>query len=984
MYQPGGGSKVSRIQETLQKLQRSPEGWQLAQSLLGSKEETVRFFGALTFIVKLNTDPKSLSNDDAQALLQNIIGWLIQSLEKGEGAVVVRKLCSVLAAYFLQFSQSWTRCVKHLLYCLCLGRATTYSDIGDAPDSTVLIQRLSSDKAVIIFWFISTLVEDVGKMDSNSMKQHKFHQQVIPNVEDVVPLIQKYIAGDAVANDVKVRQEAMSCFQAWVSYSHRAFIDDEVVLDPLKTLTKPAIMSLVDNDLYEISVELITDVLSNFSKFLQKEDMDLLFSLFNSQWAQERYQRLIDGDFDFDSVQFGLFMIAFGDANVEDLAQKAGTDPQCGQFLSALGGLLRAEGYAVNEDKIFVPALEFWSTLVESMIDITYSSDSGHPAWFSAVSEHVMQAIQNCWRKIQFPPQEEFDVWDSVDRTGFKDARRDVSDLLGQFFLISDIPILNVFIDLTQRSIASRNWTELEASLYCISRFADCISKHSEEDQYLSRVFEPSLISLLTSQPEIPVRTTHVFLSLLREYSEYFERHSELLPQVLNVVFGSANSPSLAKNASWAIVELCSKCRSILVPELGVFLQQLAGMINTASLESSVKEGIMQGISSIIQAISTEEAKVVPLEQLLYFIEVDVEQCIQLLSNLSSQQGAFTAPLTLDMPTEYNTACEFGLTALRCLEGVAKGLQIPTDAPVDLEKKSRSTFWTTGSGSNFQHRIISIITRLFETLSNRSDIVDAICKVFRCGFRELEPGPFVFPATTVAQLLLKANLQTPRLGAVITSASSLISSHQYDQGIQEVADVLVKWVGQILQTLGDPSNDPEVAQNGIEFLNRLASTYPGTLMSQDTASLWNAFIFTLKALRGSDPLPKHAAADFWTTFIGLQDQGSSLQDSIDSAWQELGPLLTEALVFNISGDAARSDLDKLCDPLKKLVVRQLRSKSWLEAALLAENFPSNKVAAKDKAVFLQKLMSLRGARGTAQVVRDFWLACRGSNFGYAS
>ena len=56
MYQPGAGSKVSRAQETLQRLQRSPEGWQLAQGLLGSKEETVRFFGALTFIVKLNTD----------------------------------------------------------------------------------------------------------------------------------------------------------------------------------------------------------------------------------------------------------------------------------------------------------------------------------------------------------------------------------------------------------------------------------------------------------------------------------------------------------------------------------------------------------------------------------------------------------------------------------------------------------------------------------------------------------------------------------------------------------------------------------------------------------------------------------------------------------------------------------------------------------------------------------------------------------------
>lgn len=28
--------------------------------------------------------------------------------------------------------------------------------------------------------------------------------------------------------------------------------------------------------------------------------------------------------------------------------------------------------------------------------------------------------------------------------------------------------------------------------------------------------------------------------------------------------------------------------------------------------------------------------------------------------------------------------------------------------------------------------------------------------------------------------------------------------------------------------------------------------------------------------------------------------------------------------------------------------------------------------------------SLRGARGTNQIVRDFWLACRGTNFAYAS
>lgn len=56
-YKSGESSgSVSSIQEALQQLQRSPEGWQLAQNLQGNENELIRFFGALTFIVKLNTD----------------------------------------------------------------------------------------------------------------------------------------------------------------------------------------------------------------------------------------------------------------------------------------------------------------------------------------------------------------------------------------------------------------------------------------------------------------------------------------------------------------------------------------------------------------------------------------------------------------------------------------------------------------------------------------------------------------------------------------------------------------------------------------------------------------------------------------------------------------------------------------------------------------------------------------------------------------
>ena len=67
-------------------------------------------------------------------------------------------------------------------------------------------------------------------------------------------------------------------------------------------------------------------------------------------------------------------------------------------------------------------------------------------------------------------------------------------------------------------------------------------------------------------------------------------------------------------------------------------------------------------------------------------------------------------------------------------------------------------------------------------------------------------------------------------------------------------------------------------------------------------------------------------------------------------------MLAQALVYNIGGHAARSELDKLSDPVKKLVVRQVSAKAWLEAALLDSHFPSDKVSDKDKQLFLQKIM----------------------------
>ena len=555
-------------------------------------------------------------------------------------------------------------------------------------------------------------------------------------------------------------------------------------------------MSLLNDDLYETAVELFSDVLENYSKFLRKDDFTLLYSLFGSSWAQQKYERLINGDYDFDSVQFGLFMLAFGDATVGDLIKQVNEDPQCEQLLSALCGLLGADGFAVHEDKIFVPALEFWSTFVETMLDFSYSQPGESPSWLEGSIRHVIQAIHKCWKKMQFPPPHIFRSWDSVDRIGFKDARRDVGDLLENVYLVTGIQILNIFIDLSRLSISAGNWTELEASLYCISRCTDCLANDSGGDEYLQKVFEPSLFSVLANpQTEIPVQTMKTFLTLFSDYAAYFARHTDILPAALNIAFGSIGSQPLAKSASSAIVMLCSECRGVLIPELSSFIQHLSNT-NRAALTGSVKESILQGIASIIQALPTDGSKVLPLDQLLNFVEAEVQDCLHLISSEDMP--------TADLPgssNNYIAAAELGHTALSCLASIAKGMQTRTDKLVNLDEKTVSHFWNGGEGSAIQQRILSIISRIFDVLHSRGEIVEASCYVFRNGFVELEPGPFVFPLRSIAQFLVKCGPTTPQLGTVIKTACSLITSHRSDEPINEVVNALLNWVTQLLQNL---------------------------------------------------------------------------------------------------------------------------------------------------------------------------------------
>ena len=144
--------------------------------------------------------------------------------------------------------------------------------------------------------------------------------------------------------------------------------------------------------------------------------------------------------------------------------------------------------------------------------------------------------------------------------------------------------------------------------------------------------------------------------------------------------------------------------------------------------------------------------------------------------------------------------------------------------------------------------------------------------------------------------------------------------------------------------------------------------------------------------------------------MSLRNATTEIQEGCLHVMNTLGPLLGQTLARNIGGNASRSELDKLSEPIKKLVSHYPSAKDWLGSGLEDPTFPSSKVTSEQKSLFVKKLIryasgdgrnvggfrllskfandclfySLRGSRATNQVVRDFWLTARGSNFAYVS
>ncbi|KAG5979833.1 hypothetical protein E4U55_004725 [Claviceps digitariae] len=956
LYESKTPENIATNQTLLANFQSLPQAWILARELLQRPDEKVRFFGALTIIIKLNRESTSLSEENAKELLMHLTEWYLDSFQTSNSSLVPRKLSSALATYFVHFHHLWPNYVRHLIACSLSHRYHDPFNLNVSDDElSTLFESVEANNLRAVLWVITSVLEDVTKVNLNGINHFGLYYTIVRQAPDVTDIVAECLADRHLS---AIGDDAIRCLQAWLVFAQKILSHDEQVIALFRKLLPTIIALLLVDSQFESTAELLIEILSGYPSLLTDHHLHLLADLFVSPWSDQRYTRLVQGDDSFDSVQFGQLILAFGEERCHWLME--GDDPRCQAILSKLCGLLTANGLTVIEDKTFVPAIEFWSNFTEAISDSFRSSDIAATPRAEQAVKLVLEAVSNAWQRIMYPSVEEISSWDQSDRANFSDARKDAVDLLQSTYSLCGARLVTTFAELVLVALDGSAWMRLEAAAFCLAGLADCVNEDGELDETLGTVFNSSLFSRLdSSNSDIPHRTKQTCLYLVEQYTDYFERNVSSLALALRLLFDLLGDRHLAPNASKSIHQLCSSCRHHLYQETESFLNEYQKSAACGQLDCISSEKVLGGIACVAQAIPDGDQRSHACSRLLNFIEDDVRRAKQLIDWTGDAKLPCSGQRCLDSTVSERPSLHIVLKALRCLLSVGKGFQSPAESVVDLENISSPFSEQDPRLASLHREFIGKLMDIENHFGEHTEVMELSCAILRCGFAESEPGPFVLDMETVMRYLTAHGIQVPRPGLFVSTACSFVSSLRVRGGASgdHIFAALFLWVVTLLQALPEPQHDPELSQNGIEFASRLLIKSPKTLLAlQPPATAEFFFLFSIQVLDGNEPLPKGASAEFWSNFIALKYCEPEIQVAAKQAMETLGPLVAQSLARNVGGRASRSELDRLSEPIKKLIIRYPMAKQWLEAGLHHDSFPSNKVTPEDKSLFVKKLV----------------------------
>ncbi|PKY06229.1 putative importin 13 [Aspergillus campestris IBT 28561] len=993
LYDPantGNPAKIKVIQEQLQGFQKGPQAWLVANSLLNEDHTDLKFFGALTFTVKINQDWQQLSDQEGQELLGRLIDHYVFLVNGGGQPFVIRKLATSLATIFLKANSPWAHAIWNLAASLANGKYISEEQCQSVDLQNAVLPAMAERQVMALLYFANILGEEINKWSSES-RRGADSGRISKNAQDaflVVEFVLRHIVQQEVSgnplSDGSLGIEAINAFHSWMGVRSALQLRDTIPASQLSSTTNYVIQSMKISTLSKTATQVLVELIDWRDSISTPEHLSAVLEYIISDFGSSHIAALMESDFDEDNLTFLELLLAYSTLKQREILIQP-LDAQHEKVVALLHMLFKAPGYAAVDDTASPLALEWWTEVADDMQEIFLGSEE--QAGMGAAKQNLARAAMDCFEKLKYPSTKELKGWNDDDRSEFGSFRRDVCDFLLAIYPMLGVELVQVFQDKARSSLIQQDWATFEAAIFCIAQLSEAVDENQHADECLNAIFFCDQFAQLCESGglAIPDKARQSLVDTLGRYQSYFERTQSLLPRVLTFLFASLDIVSCASAASKSISYLCKSCRNALTFELPTFVDQFEHFRYKPTATSQTMEKVLEGIAAIIQTVPSDEDKSQFLQRILTFFREQAE-----LAREEASQGLV------------DQARSRGQMSLRCIASVGKGLRADGEIVLDSDDASSAdpyppTFWNTGNGAASQTLIMQCMQLLMTDFPLDVSIIEAACDILKAGFTE-RTGPYVFPPMVAVNFVKSIPLGSAGTDMVMATASAFLASHSaHPQKVREETVALIVHVYETFCWMHEKPElyDPEVANSGIDFLTRLLPKYHPFLFSltstppgaaQRPPVLQAILNFTLLSLQDTEPLPLRSASQFWVSVVNLSGEAEPVMGALNDCL----PALCRILITQVSGRCARSDLEHLCEVLRRIIFKhQGLARPHLTAALAeVGNEPTNQhhhpvVSPEEKQRFLASLLAARGAKSqTVQMTRSFWVKCRGAGFDY--
>ncbi|KAJ5758926.1 hypothetical protein N7520_006082 [Penicillium odoratum] len=996
-------ARIDEIQNRLQHLQKGDHAWEIADSLLREPSAQHRFMGALTFTVKINVSGNDIEEAMTWQILERLINHFITIVNEGEQAMVVRKLASSLVAVFRNAASSWGRALWQLAASLAHGGYVSESDSQTVDFLNGVLPVLNTQKATALLFFSVALAEEALRLETEPQDLvGSAIQRVVANIGDAFLLVQyiirqiAYHVSEASSGSMEstLGNEAMGSWKTWLSvYGNHRHSSDKQTQNLAVSCGQDIIEALRLPVFNESAATVLTSALETRSWVFDNHSMFTMSQILSDSIVTKHLISITDENEDTDSMTFIDLLVAYVSHVSFDLFSDP-MKPQNTQILAILHNIFKTPGYAAIDESATTRALEYWGEIAECLPDKLESSD----ARYQIVKAQMAEVVLGMFNKLLYPSPSELADWGDDERSEFNAFRHEACDYLLSAYPILGVELVSVFQESATTNLQKLDWRGFEAAMFCLAQLSEAVDENGHADQCLDSIFGSNAFAQLCLGGEtgIPLKARQTLVDSFGKYESYFERHSFLLPSVLNILFESLSFESCAQPASRSILTLSKSCSRMLIPELPTFLDRLNQFRTKPTATVSTMPKVLEGIAAIIQKLDSDQEKVQTLERILGFFVQEANQ--------AREEAAGSA---------YDIARVHGHLVLSCIASLGKGLRSDGEEVINVDATQEQnpyppSFWNAGPGSPAQQLIMQAMRLLIVDFPVDSGIIDSACDILKAGYTE-SSGPFVFPPTLTVDFIKSFPLGISGTDVIMATASSFLASHgSHAMQIRDQAVELIVHVSQLFASMLDNPDvyDPETANAGIDFLARLLPKYYAILfslteplpsaagpVSQGTPTFALLLNFALHALTRPEPLVLRAGSAFWIAMIDLRSGSPEETMALDQVLERFIPSLCETLIRQIAGRCARSDLTFLNDVLRRTIFKKMAlarpslmsALNALDAHVTDANGQQTPVlSAQDKSRFLESLVVARGARSPSlEIVRSLWLKCRGMAFDYA-